>query len=239
MDQHGHITITALKWVPPFAQGQVRDHRLRWVLKEVGWAYDVELIDPQIQESAAYRAQQPFGQVPLLRESGRPALFESGAIVLDVAERAGKLLPADPAQRALAKSWAIAALNSVEPFLSEVTVADVFLEDKAVAKGYRPYAEKLAKQRLGQLSAALGERDWLVDGAFTVADLLMASVTKVVGHTSLVEEHDNLAAWRDRCFARPAYRAAIAEQCADFAGHGPEDMGWPKDMAQAQQGEDG
>ena len=226
IDAHAPITITALKWVPPFAQGQVRDHRLRWMMKEVGWDYAVELIDPTVQESSGYRAQQPFGQVPVLREAGRPILFETGAILLDIAERSGKLLPDDEADRALAKCWLFAALNSVEPLLAEVSVADIFLEDKEVAKGYRPYAVKMAELRLGQLSGYLGDRDWLVGDDFSLADLMMSSVTKTVHHTDLVEAHDNLAAWRDRCFVRPAYKAAIAEQCAEFEGHGPKDMGW-------------
>jgi len=89
------ITITALKWVVPFAQGQVRDHRLPWILREVGWEYVVELIDPDVQKSLGYRADQPFGQVPVLREDGRPTLFETGAILLDIAERSGKLMPLD------------------------------------------------------------------------------------------------------------------------------------------------
>ena len=223
-------TLTAFKWVPPFAQGQVRDHRVRWALREVGWDYAVDPIDSVVQQSAAYRAEQPFGQVPVLREAGRPVLFETGAMLLDIAERSGKLLPGDADDRALAKCWLFAALNSVEPFLAEVTTADIFIEDKQVAKGYRSYAVKLAEERLGQLSAALGDREWLAGDAFTLADLMMSSVTKVVSHTDLVERHANLAAWRDRCFARPAYTAAIAEQCAEFEGHGPGDMGWGAEL---------
>ena len=96
MPEHDMITVTALKWVPPFAAGQVRDHRVRWMLNEIGWDYAVDLIDPTVQSSSAYLAEQPFGQVPVLRETGRPALFESGAIVLDLAERSGRLWPADP-----------------------------------------------------------------------------------------------------------------------------------------------
>ncbi|RIV84603.1 glutathione S-transferase family protein [Aurantiacibacter zhengii] len=225
------ITITAFKWVVPFAQGQVRDHRLRWALKEVGWEYEVELIDPAVQKSDAYRAEQPFGQVPVLREDGRPTLFETGAILLDIAERSGKLLPTDESDRALARCWLFAALNSVEIYLAEIAAADFFIEDEAVAKGYRAFALEPAREQLAKLSDALGARQWLVGDDFTIADLTMASVMKIVGHTDLVEAHDNLAAWRDRCFERPAYRAAIAEQCADFERHGPEDMGWDASLA--------
>ena len=224
------ITITAFKWVPGFARGQVRDFRLRWMLKEVGWDYDVELIDADSMTTDDYRAEHPFGQVPLLREQGRPTLFETGGIVLDIAERSGKLLPEDEDERALAKCWTYAALNSVEPFLMEVAFVDMFIEDREVAEGYRPFAEKMAKDRLEKLAHAIGERDWLVGNDFTIADLMMASVSKVADHNRLVEAHDNLAAWRDRCFARPAYKEAIAEQCADFDGFGPKDMGWDEDQ---------
>ena len=229
---HAPITISALKWVPTFAQGQVRDQRLRWMMKEVGWDYTVDLIDPEIQQSGDYRAEQPFGQVPVLREEGRPVLFETGAILLDIAERSGKLLPADADDRARVKCWLFAALNSVEPFLAEVAVADVFLEDKQVAAGYRPFAVNMATMRLDQLSAALGDRDWLVGEDFTLADLIMSSVMKVVDHTDLVEGYANLAAWRNRCFERPAYKAAVAEQCADFKDYGPKDMGWDESVGQ-------
>lgn len=225
------ITVVALKWAPPFAQGQVRDHRVRWVLREVGWDYTVALIDPSIQQSADYRAEQPFGQVPVMREDGRPPLFESGAIVLDVATRAEKLLPRDAAERARVMSWYFAALNSIEPFFAELAVADAFLQDAAVAKGYRAYALPLVERRLGELSAALGGREWLVGDTFTIADLMGSSVCKLLDHTDLLAGYPNVAAWRDRCVARAAYRDSIAEQLAEFERHGPEDMGWPASLA--------
>lgn len=225
------ITVVALKWAPPFAQGQVRDHRVRWVLEEVGWDYRVELIDPTIQQSADYRAEQPFGQVPVMREDGRPTQFETGAIVLDVATRAGALLPSDPGERARVMSWFFAALNSIEPFFAELAVADVFLQDAAVAKGYRAYALPLVERRLGELSAALGGRDWLVGDAFSIADLMGSSVCKLLKHTDLVEGYPNVAAWRDRCFARPGYQKAIADQLAEMKAHGPKDMGWDPSLA--------
>ena len=107
-----------------------------------------------------------------------------------------------------------------------------FLEDKQVAAGYRPFAVNMATMRLDQLSAALGDRDWLVGEDFTLADLIMSSVMKVVDHTDLVEGYANLAAWRDRCFERAAYKAAVAEQCADFKDYGPKDMGWDENVGQ-------
>jgi len=221
------ITLTALKWVPPFAQGQVRDHRIRWALKEVGWPYRVELIDTVVQQDPGYRLEQPFGQVPLLREDGRPTLFETGAIVLDVATRSGRLLPEAEADRARAVCWLFAALNSVEPFLAQLAEVDFFMKDEADKARRRPGVIEMIETRLGQLDVVLQDRTYLVGDAFTVADLMMSSVMKIVGHTDLLGRHAAVAAHRDRCFARPAYREAIAEQRRDIAAHGPRDMKYP------------
>jgi glutathione S-transferase len=221
----GKITITALKWVPPFAQGQVRDHRVRWVLNEAGWPYSVRLLDTAGQQSAAYRAEQPFGQVPVLEEEGRPPLFETGAIVLDVAMRSGKLLPRDDAARARAICWLFAAINSIEPLLSNVSLMDLFIEaDDRVKAQVRPQLLRFAEDRLQQLATALGRADWLVGDSFTIADLMTSSVLKVVHHTDLLERFPALQAYRDRCFARPAYRKAIADQLAEIRSHDERDM---------------
>src|SRR4249919_3753020 len=107
------ITVSAFRWVPPFAQGLVRDLRVRWALEEAGLRYKERLIGPEDQRSQSYRRLQPFGQVPAYEEDGL-VLFESGAIVLHVAARSPVLMPADPAGRARVTTWAFAALNSVE-----------------------------------------------------------------------------------------------------------------------------
>jgi glutathione S-transferase len=218
------ITITALKWVPPFAQGQVRDHRARWVLNEVGWPYEVRLLDTVDQQSAEYRACQPFGQVPALLEEGRPPLFETGAILLDVATRSGQLLPADGNDRSLAICWVFAALNSLEPPMSFLAMIDFFTEDEVVKAKQRPAAVQGIKARLSQLANSLGSRDYLVGNTFTIADLMTASVFKVIHHTDILDAYPTLLAYRERCFARPAYKKAIADQCQTFAEHQPKDM---------------
>lgn len=233
MSDHGRLTLTAFKWVPPLVQGQVRDFRIRWMLREIGWPYEVDLIDSPTLATDAYRAEHPFGQVPLLREEGRPALFESGGIVLDLAERSGRLLPEDRDQRALVKCWTYAALNSVEPFLLQVEFVNHFVEDKVAAEGYRPFAEKLAHGRLAKLDAALSGKTWLVDDDFSIADLMMASVVKIGGDAKLADAYPAIVAWHARCLARPAYRAAIAEQDGEYADHGPDDMGFDKPAAAA------
>lgn len=218
------ITVSAFKWVPPFAQGQVRDHRVRWVLNEVGWPYQVRLIDAEDQLSARYRAEQPFGQVPILEEDGRPTLFETGAIVLDVATRAGKLLPADAGERSVMLSWYFAALNSIEPFLMNLAEVEYFMDDEAEKARRRPGVVKTAKKLLADLQRGLGERDWLVGDSFTAADLMIASVLKIANSLDLLGEFPALAAYQERCFDRPAYRKAIADQCSDFARHTADDM---------------
>jgi glutathione S-transferase len=119
------ITISAFKWVPEFAQGQVRDLRARWALEEAGLPYKTRLLELGDQDKPDYRALQPFGQVPILEEDGL-VLFESGAIVLHVGERGEMLLPKDPRGRACATQWLVAALNSIEPFVMNVAVIDLF-----------------------------------------------------------------------------------------------------------------
>ncbi|MBO1908176.1 glutathione S-transferase family protein [Microvirga sp. 3-52] len=218
------ITITAMKWVPPFAAGSVRDHRGRWILNEVGWAYQVRLVDAPTLASAEYRTLQPFGQVPIMEEDGRPTLFESGAIVLDVATRSGKLLPSDPNQRAETIMWVIAALNSIEPFLMNLAEVEFFMSDETEKSLRRPAVLAAAKKRLGELQDALGGRQWLVGDSFTVGGLMMSSVLKIASSLKVLEDFPALVAYQARCFERPAYRKAIDDQCATIARHRMEDM---------------
>lgn len=222
------ITISAFKWVPPFAQGQVRDHRVRWVLNEVGWPYEVRLLDSEDQRSDAYRAEQPFGQVPVMAEDGRPTMFESGAIVLDVALRSGRLLPKDEGARSLALSYHFAALNSVEPFLANLAEVELFMTDEAQKTARRPAVADAVRNRLAALQRAVGDRAYLVADQFTVADLMMASVLKIARALDVLQPFPTLDAWQARICERPAYRRAIAEQCAVFDRHGPRDMKYPE-----------
>ncbi len=218
------ITVTAFKWVPPFAAGQVRDHRVRWILNEAGWPYEIRLLDAVDQKSADHRARQPFGQVPTLEEDGRPPMFESGAIVWDIAERAGVLIPSDPVMRAQVLGWYFAALNSVEAALANVAEAEFFLPDEAAKAVRRPQVVPFAERRLGELQTALGDREWLVGEDFTVADLIMSSVLKIAASLELLDGFPALQAYYDRCLDRPAYKKAVADQCATIAAHGPRDM---------------
>lgn len=209
------ITVTTFSWVPDFARGLVRDMRVRWALEEAGLPYAETLIDFDVKDSAAYRAKQPFGQVPVY-EDGALTLFESGAILHHIAQDSDALMPADAAERAQVTTWLFAALNSLEPYVQALAEIDLFYPDEAWAKARRPGAEEALRQRLAELSAVLETRDWLTAGRFTVADLLMAMVLDILRHTDLLADYPVLKAYRDRCFARPAYARALERHMAVF-----------------------
>jgi glutathione S-transferase len=209
------ITISAFKWVPDFAQGQVRDLRARWALEEAGLPYRTRLLDQGDQDKADYRALQPFGQVPIFEEDGF-VLFETGAIVLHVGQGSEALLPKDPAARARATQWLIAALNSVEPFVMEVARIDIFYSDQEWAKLRRPGAVAFVQRRLAGLSKALGDKPYLDGDRFTAGDLMMTTVLRILGQTDIVTSDKRLAAYIERCTARPAFKRALAAQMSDF-----------------------
>src|SRR5499425_817726 len=165
------ITISAFKWVPDFAQGQVRDLRARWALEEAGLPYRTRLLAQGDQDKPEYRAMQPFGQVPVLEEDGL-VLFETGAIVLHIGARSETLLPADPGARARATQWLIAALNSIEPSVMNVALIDLFYANEEWAKLRRPGAIEFLEKRLAGLSRSLGDKPYLDGGRFTAGDLM-------------------------------------------------------------------
>jgi glutathione S-transferase len=210
------ITVTALKMVPPFAQGLVRDLRVRWALEEAGMPYQVRLLSPEEQQSSAYRSMQPFGQVPALEADGL-ILFESGAIVLYIANQSDKLLPVDPAGRARATAWVFAALNSVEQHIQNLVAIDLFYAKEDWAKQRRPGAEEMATARLACVSQWLGDKTYLEGGQFTAGDLMMATVLRIPRHTDIVAQFPNLRAYLNRCEARPAFQRALAAQLAGFS----------------------
>lgn len=209
------ITISAFRWVPEFAHGQVRDLRARWALEEAGIPYKTRLLEMGDQDKPEYRAVQPFGQVPVLEEDGF-VLFESGAIVLHIGERSERLLPKDLGARARATQWLIAALNSVEPFLLNVAIIDLFYANEEWAKLRRPGAVEFARKRLTGLSTSLGDKPYLDGDRFTAGDLMMTTVLRVLKHTDIVTSDKRLAAYIERCTARPAYKRAFDAQVADF-----------------------
>ncbi|HEX8124159.1 MAG TPA: glutathione S-transferase family protein [Allosphingosinicella sp.] len=208
------ITVTAFKWVPPFVQGLVRDLRVRWALEEAGLRYDVKLLADGEKDGAEYRTWQPFGQVPAYEENGLK-LFESGAIVLRIAERSEVLLARDPAARARAIEWLFAAINTIEPPIAHLAGIDLFWADQEWAKLRRPDAEAAVSKRLAELASALGDRPFLDGARFTAGDLMMATVLRILRHTDLVGEC-GLGDYLARCESRPAFQRALAGQMAAF-----------------------
>jgi glutathione S-transferase len=211
------IRVSVFRAVPPFAQGLVRDLRVRWALEEAGLAYTENVIGPEDQKSEAYRRLQPFGQVPAYEE-GDLVLFESGAIVHHIAERSAALMPADPAGRARVTAWLFAAMNSIEPQVQNLTAIDLFYAQEDWAKARRPGAVEAVQKRLQDLATWLGDRNYL-EGRFTAADLLMTSVLRILRHTDIVAQIPVLENYRLRCEARPAFQRALAAQMAVFQRH--------------------
>ena len=209
------ITISAFGWVPPFARGQVRDLRVRWALEEAGLAYKTRLLEQGDQDKPEYRALQPFGQVPIFEEDGQ-VLFETGAIVLHIGERSETLLPKDPWARARAMQWVIAALNSIEPHIMNLALLDLFYADQEWAKLRRPSAREFALHRLDCLAKALGDKPYLDGARFTAGDLMMTTVLRIPKHTDMVTSDKRLAAYIERCTARPAFKRALDAQLGDF-----------------------
>ena len=209
------ITISAFEWVPDFARGQVRDLRVRWALEEAGLPYQTRLLVQGDQDKPEYRALQPFGQVPIMDDDG-VVLFESGAIVLHIGAKSEALLPTDPVARARATQWLIAALNSVEPSLVNLTLIDIFFANEEWAKLRRPGALEFAKRRLTGLSNSLGDKPYLDGDRFTAGDLMMASVLRIPAHTDIVTSDGRLGAYLERCTSRPAFKRALDAQMGDF-----------------------
>jgi glutathione S-transferase len=209
------IKVSVFRAVPPFAQGLVRDLRVRWALEEAGQAYAEHVIGPEDQKSAAYRRLQPFGQVPAYQE-GDLVLFESAAIVHHVAQRCEALMPADPASRARVTAWMFAAMNTIEPHIQNLVAIDLFHAQEDWAKARRPAAVEAVQKRLQDLATTLGERSYLED-RFTAADLLMTTVLRILRHTDIVAGIPALENYRLRCEARPAFQRALAAQMAVFA----------------------
>lgn len=208
------IKVSAFHTVPDFAKGLVRDLRIRWALEEIGQPYETILIGAQDQNSPSYRAMQPFGQVPAIVD-GSFTLFESGAIVMRIAERSDILMPTDQEGRSRTIAWMFAALNTIEPQVQHLTQLDLAYANEDWAKQRRPRALELAQSRLDSLSAWLTGRDYLED-RFTAADIMMTTVLRIPRHIDLIAKMPALEAYKQRCEARPAFKRALDAQMADF-----------------------
>jgi len=206
------ITITAFERSPDGGKGLARDTRVRWALEEVGQPYEVRLVSFAAMKEPAHLALHPFGQIPTYEE-GNLALFETGSIVLHIAERRAGLLPEDANARARAITWMFAAVNTVEPPILDLTTARILEGDRPWATERLPLVVDRIRDRLTQLSARLGDADWL-DGAFSAGDLMMVSVLLRLRMSGILDEYPNLAAYVARGEARPAYKRAFDAQLA-------------------------
>ena len=220
VDSTATAEVSAFRWVPDFAQGLVRDLRVRWALEEIGRPYRVKLLDALNPRPADYFCEQPFGQVPAYRDE-QVQLFESGAILIHLGLQDERLLPSDHAQRMRSIAWLIASLNSVEPAILPLLMINVFNRGEAWTEEARPKFMERLNSRLTCMSNALGDKEWLED-RFTIADLMLVSVLRQLRGGRTVDRFPNLAALVARGEARPAFQRALADQLAVFAENKPE-----------------
>lgn len=207
-------TITAFEASPDQGQGLARDMRIRWALEEVGQPYEVRLVSFKAMKQSEHLARHPFGQIPTYEE-GDLVLFESGSIILHIAERHAGLLPKEANARARAISWMFAALNTVEPPIVELEQAPFVEGDKPWLEERIPMLKDRIRVRMDQLSNRLGDAEWL-DGAFSAGDLMMVMVLRRLEGDGIVEDYPNLTAYVARGQARPAYKRAFDAQMAVF-----------------------
>jgi len=212
-------TITAFERSPDRGRGLARDMRVRWALEEVGQPYEVRLVSFSAMKEPAHRALHPFGLIPTYEE-GALVLFESGAIVFHIAERHAGLLPDDANARARAITWMFAALSTVELPIHDLATTRLLEGDKSWYEERLPLVEDRLRIRLGELSARLGDADWL-DGAFSAGDLMMVAVLLRLKASGKLDKYPNLSAYIARGEARPAYKRAFAAQLAVFTGKPP------------------
>lgn len=211
-------TITAFEKSPDGGRGLARDTRVRWAFEEVGEPYNVRLVSFTAMKQPDHLARSPFGQIPTF-EDGDLTLFETGSIVLHIAQSHDGLLPKDADARARAITWMFAALSTMEPPILDLTIARIFEKEQPWAGERLPLVEDRARVRLGQLAAFLGDAEWL-DGDFSAGDLMMASVLLRYRMPGILDEYPALAAYVARAEARPAYQRAFAAHLAINAPQG-------------------
>ncbi len=205
-------TITAFANSPDGGDGQARDTRVRWAFEEVGLPYDVRLVTFKQMKEPAHMSLQPFGQIPTFEQDGL-ALFESGSIILHIAEQAPGLLPADPDARARAITWMFATASSIEPVIVDRETTYFLERDQPWYEQRFAMVIERIHDRLRLLAARLGDAEWL-DGDFSAGDLLMISALRRIEDTDILDAHPNLKAYMQRGMARPAFKRAFAAQYA-------------------------
>lgn len=220
LNPNAEIEITAFRWVPEFAQGLVRDLRIRWALEEIGRDYRVRLLDATRPRPQDYFCEQPFGQVPFYKDE-EVELFESGAILIHLGMQDERLLPGEQAGRMRAIAWLIASLNSLEPAIFPLLMINIFNKGEPWTEEARPKFLERLNGRLKCMSDALGDKDWLED-RFTIGDLMLVTVLRQLRGTGALTEFPNLAAYVKRGEARPAFQRALNNQLAVFREHEPQ-----------------
>jgi glutathione S-transferase len=209
----GDLILTTFDWVPPPPRGYVRDLRVRWALEEAGLPYRVAST-PFRDRAAEHFLHQPFGQAPWLTD-GEISIFESGAILLHIGELSGKVMPTDPRGRAETQEWLFAALNSVEMASLPWSIFQ-FSGLTGDTPGWKRFEEFL-NMRLGHMEKVLTDREWLAAGRFSIADVLMADVLRLVNRFEGLKEKPACRSYLERATARPAFAKAYADQMAHFA----------------------
>lgn len=207
-------TITAFERSPDRGRGLARDMRVRWALEEIGQPYEVRLVSFEALKAPQHRARNPFGQIPTY-EDGDLTLFESGSILLHLAQQHGALLPSEPNARARAITWMFAALNTVEPPIFDRSLVSILERDQPWFEHRLAALDKLIRIRLTDLSGHLCDSDW-IEGDFSAADILLVTTLRRLQGSGLLEEFPNIAAYVDRAEARPAYQRAFDDQLAVF-----------------------
>ena len=219
MNPNAEIEITAFRWVPPPAQGMVKDLRVRWALEEARLDYRVRLIG--MERPAGYSENQPFNQVPCLRD-GAVQIFESGAILQYIGEKTDALLPRDPQGKYRAIQWTYAAVSSMEPFVQFRALLNFVFADQEWAEPAKPTFDHYSRLRLQQLSDRLGDKQWLEGERFTIGDLMMVTVLRIADRSGQLADFSNLAAYVKRGEARPAFQQALSDQLAAFRENEPQ-----------------
>jgi len=219
IDPNASIEITAFTWVPEFAQGLVRDLRVRWALEEAGLDYRVRLLGQQ--RSIDYLKEQPFDQVPCFSD-GIVQIFETGAILQYIGEKSESLLPRDPQGKYRAIQWTYAALNSVEPAVQHRVLLDAFYGEQEWAKLRKPSADEFARLKLKRVADRLGENSWLEGDRFTIGDLMMVTVLRLANKGGLLGDTPNLTEYVKRGEARPAFQSALNDQLTTYRENQPE-----------------
>jgi len=219
INPNAQIEISAFRWVPQFAQGLVRDLRVRWALEEAGLDYRVRLLGAK--RGIDYLKDQPFDQVPCFND-GVVQIFETGAIVQYIGERSEGLLPKDPNGKYRAIQWTFAALNSVEPAVQHRVLLDSFYAEQEWAKLRKPSADEFARLKLKRVSDRLADNPWLEGDRFTIGDLMMVTVLRLADRGRLLDGTPNLADYVTRGEARPAFQRALEDQLATFRENEPQ-----------------